>query len=144
MTTQDNKTISRRFFEEVWNDGNLDAVGELTAQDGVLRDRDMGEHRGRDATRDFIAVYRRAFPDLRFTIEEQIAEGDRVATRWTARGTHQGELMGIPPTMKSATVSGITLDRIADGRIAESIGSWDAFGMLQQLGVLAGQEAHQA
>jgi steroid delta-isomerase-like uncharacterized protein len=144
MTDQENTRISRRFFEEVWNDGNLDAVGELSAQDIVFRDRDMGEHRGHRSTREFVAGYRSAFPDLRFTIEEQIAEGDRVVTRWTARGTHQGELMGIPPTMKTATVSGMTLDRFADGRIAESIGCWDAFGMLQQLGVLAGEEAHRA
>jgi predicted ester cyclase len=67
-----------------------------------------------------------------------------VVTHWTARGTHRGELMGIPPTERAVTVSGITLDRLADGRIAESIGSWDASGMLQQLGVLSGQEPSRA
>jgi steroid delta-isomerase-like uncharacterized protein len=140
MTAQDNRTISRRVFEEFWNAGNPDAFAELMAEDIVFRDRDMGEHRGHAATRDFIAMYRAAFPDLRFTIEEQIAEGDRVATRWTARGTQRGELMGIPPTGRSVTVSGITIDRISEGRITESIGSWDAMGLMQQLGVLASSQ----
>jgi steroid delta-isomerase-like uncharacterized protein len=144
MAAQDNKAVSRRFFEDFWNAGNSDALTQLTTEDIVFRDRDMGEHRGHDATRAFVTMYRNAFPDLRFTIEEQIAEGDRVMTRWTARGTHRGELMGIPPTEKTATVSGITLDRISDGRIAESIGSWDALGMMQQLGVLSGQEGSRA
>jgi steroid delta-isomerase-like uncharacterized protein len=143
MTTPGNKAISRRFFEEFWNAGNLDAIHELTTENVVLRDRDMGEHRGHDASRTFVATYRNAFPDLRFTIEEQIAEGDKVVTRWTARGTHRGALMGIPPTEKSVTVSGITLDRITDGRIAESIGSWDALGLMQQIGVLSGQPGGQ-
>jgi steroid delta-isomerase-like uncharacterized protein len=144
MAAQDNKTISRRFFEEVWNGGNLDALDDLAAQDCVLHDRDMGEHRGVDAAREFVTAYRKAFPDLRFTIEEQIAEADKVATRWTARGTHRSELMGIPPTEKSVSVSGITIDRIAGGRIAESIGSWDALGMMQQLGILSGPAGGQA
>jgi len=144
MAAQDDKTISRRFFEEVWNDGNLDALEDLAARDSVLHDRDMGEHRGLDAARAFVGTYRKAFPDLRFTIEEQIAEDGKVVTRWTARGTHQGELMGIPPTEKSVSVSGVTIDRIADGRIAESIGSWDALGMMQQLGLLAVQPVGQS
>jgi len=138
MTIQENKAISRRFFEEFWNAGNPDVLTELTTEDIVFRDRDMGEHRGHGATRAFVTMYRKAFPDLRFTVEEQVTEGDRVVTRWTAQGTHRGELMGLPPTEKSATVSGMTLDRFADGRIAESIGSWDALGMMQQLGILSG------
>jgi steroid delta-isomerase-like uncharacterized protein len=140
MATVDNKRISRRFFDDVWNGRKLDAIGELAAEELVLHDRDMGEHRGADAARAFVDTYRRAFPDLRFTVEEQIAEGDKVVTRWTARGTHNGELMGIPPTGRTATVTGTTIDRIADGRIAESFGTWDALGMLQQLGVLAGEQ----
>jgi steroid delta-isomerase-like uncharacterized protein len=144
MTAQDNRAISRRFFEEFWNAGNPDALAELMAEDIIFRDRDVGEHRGHAATRDFIDMYRAAFPDLRFTIEEQIAEDDKVATRWTARGTHRGELMGIPPTGRSATVSGITIDRISQGRIRESIGSWDAMGLMQQLGVLAENQPDEA
>jgi steroid delta-isomerase-like uncharacterized protein len=143
MAAQENKGISRRFFEEVWNGGNLDAIDELSPPDGILRDRDMGEHRGRAAAREFVTTYRKAFPDLRFAIEEQIAEGDKVVTRWMASGTHRGELMGIPPTEKSVRVSGVTIDRITDGKIAESIGSWDALGLMQQLGVLSGEAGAQ-
>jgi len=144
MEVQDSRTISRRFFENFWNTGNLNAIGELATEDVVFRDRDMGEHRGHDDTRAFLTMYRTAFPDLRFAIEEQIAEGDKVVTRWKARGTHRGELMGIPPTERSVAVSGVTIDHIVDGRIAESIGSWDALGMMQQLGVLAGQPGGQS
>lgn len=135
MAAHDNKAISRRFFEDVWNDGKLRAIDELATSDSVFIDRDMEEHRGAQAARNLVSTYRNAFPDLRFTIEEQIAEGDTVATRWTATGTHRGELMGIPPTEQKTTVTGITIDRIVNDRIAESRGSWDAFGMLRQLGL---------
>ena len=81
-------------------------------------------------------MYRSAFPDMQLTIEDQIAEGDKVVTRWTARGTHQGELMGIPPTGKQATVTGITVGRVANGKFVESWSNFDALGMMQQLGVV--------
>jgi len=138
MTMQDNKAVSRRFFEEVWNGGDMDALQQLAAADIVLHDRDEGDFRGLEAARALVSSYRTAFPDLRFAIQEQIAEGDKVATLWKATGTHRGELMGIPPTEKHSTTTGITLDRIADGKIAESTGVWDALGLMQQLGVLSG------
>jgi predicted ester cyclase len=77
-----------------------------------------------------------AFPDLHFTIEDQIAEGDKVVNRVTARGTHLGDFRGIPPTGKQVTVAGITIDRIAGGKLVESWTSWDFLGILQQLGVV--------
>ena len=86
-------------------------------------------------------MYRNAFPDLHFTIDEQIAEGDKVVTRWTAHGTNKGELLGMPATDKSTTVTGIAVDRIANGKIAESWGIFDQFGMMQQLGVIPMPEA---
>ena len=86
-------------------------------------------------------MYRNAFPDIHFTIDEQIAGGDKVATRWTAQGTHKGELVGIPATGKSSTVTGIAVDRIVNGKIAESWGIFDRFGMMQQLGVIPVPEA---
>jgi steroid delta-isomerase-like uncharacterized protein len=141
MTTHDNKAISRRFFEDVWNGGKLDAIEHLASENIVLHDRDEGDVRGSEAARGLISTYRNAFPDLRFTIEEQIAEGDKVATLWKAAGTHRGELMGIPPTEKHSITTGVTIDRIADGRIVESTGVWDALGLMQQLGVLSGQPA---
>jgi steroid delta-isomerase-like uncharacterized protein len=83
-----------------------------------------------------VTVYRNAFPDVHFTIDEQIAEGDKVVTRWTGHGTHKGELAGIPATGKSATVTGMGVDRIVNGKIVESWGIFDQFGMMQQLGVI--------
>jgi steroid delta-isomerase-like uncharacterized protein len=141
MTTHDNKAISRRFFEDVWNAGNLDAIEHLAAENVVLHDRDEGDVRGSEGARGLISTYRNAFPDLRFTIEEQISEGDKVATLWKAAGTHRAELMGIPPTERHSITTGVTIDRIVDGRIVESTGIWDALGLMQQLGVLSGQPA---
>ena len=91
---------------------------------------------GIDAAKASIAGYRDAFPDLKVTIEDQIAEGDRVVTRWKAKGTQQGELMGMPATGKQATVTGITIDLIKSGRITESRTNWDTLGLLQQLGAI--------
>ena len=91
---------------------------------------------GPAGTKQLVTVYRNAFPNLHFTIDEQIAEGVKVVTRWTGHGTHKGELLGIPATDKSSTVTGISVDRIVNGKIAESWGIFDQFGMMQQLGVI--------
>ena len=79
-------------------------------------------------------VFRGAFPDTRITIEDQVAEGDRVVTRWTARGTHQGDLMGIPPSGASGEIGGVTINRISGGKIAETWGSYDLLGLIRQIG----------
>jgi len=92
--------------------------------------------RGPAGVKELIAGYRAAFPDIHVTIEDQIADGDLVVSRWSAKGTHQGELMGIPATGKHATVTGITIDRIADGLIVESWNNWDTLGLMQQLGAI--------
>jgi steroid delta-isomerase-like uncharacterized protein len=139
MAAHDRKAISRRFFEEVCTVGNLDMINELVTADAVHLDRDAEEYHGPTGVREWIAGYRSAFPDLRVTVQEQVAAGDTVASRWVTKGTHQGELWGIPPTGKSFAITGVTLDRFVDGRIAESKESWDAMGMLQQLGVLPEQ-----
>ena len=89
-------------------------------------------------------MYRTAFPDMRITIEDQVAEGDKVVTRWTASGTHQGDLMGIDPTGRRATVTGITIDRISGGKVEETWTNFDAMGMMQQLGVIPSPEQAQA
>jgi steroid delta-isomerase-like uncharacterized protein len=138
MLTETNKTVSRRFLEEVWNKGNLALLNEIIAKDHINSGPGAlpGLPTGPEGTKQLVMVYRNAFPDVHFTIDEQIAEGDKVVTRWTAHGTHQGELVGIPATSKSTTVTGINLDRIANGKIAESWGIFDQFGMMQQLGVI--------
>lgn len=132
-----NKRISRRLIEEAFNEGRYDVLDELVAPTFVQHDpSNPVAIEGVDGLRQFVDLYRTSFPDLKVTIEEQLAEGDRVATRWTAVGTHQADLMGIPATGKQATVTGMTLDRIEDGRIVESYNNWDTLGLLQQLGVV--------
>ena len=133
MTSDQNKTIVRRAFEEPWK-GNLDVVDELVASDYVGHDpASLEPLHGPEGVKEFISAYTAAFPDARITVEEQLAEGDRVATRWSGRGTHEGELMGVEPTGRQVTVSGLTISRLEGGKIVEEFQNWDTFGMLQQL-----------
>ena len=138
MLSETNKTVSRRFFDEVFGKGKLNVLDEIIATDhvntgpGALPELPTGP----EGAKQLVTLYRNAFPDLHFTIDEQIAEGDKVVTRWTADGTNKGELLGMPATGKSSTVTGIVVDRIANGKIAESWGIFDQFGMMQQLGVI--------
>ena len=138
MLSETNKTVSRRFFEELFGKGNLAVADEIIAKDHVNSGPGSipGLPTGPEGTKQLVTVYRNAFPDIRFTIDEQIAEGDKVMTRWSAHGTHQGELAGIPATGKTSTVTGIVIDRLVNGMIAESWAIFDQFGMLQQLGVI--------
>jgi len=137
MSAESNKALSRRLLEEAFNVGNIGVIDELVTTDFVNHDAALPEPMiGPDAAKATISGYRTAFPDLRLTVEEQIADDQGVATRWSAKGTHEGDLMGMAPTGKQATVTGITIDRIVDGRIAESWTNWDTLGMLQQLGVV--------
>ena len=121
--SDDLKAIPRRLIEEVYNQGKLDVVYEVIAAEYVGHDPSLPEDiAGAAAERELAAAYRVAFPDLSITIEDQVAEGDRVVTRWTARGTHIGDLWRIPAT--------------GNGRILESWANWDSLGLMQQLGVL--------
>lgn len=131
-----NKIVARRLVEEAFNKGNYGVIEELVAPTIVNHDPATGDETGVDGVRQNIDRYRSAFPDVKITIEEQVADGDLVASRWTATGTHKGELMGIAPTGKESTVTGLTLDKIKDGKIVESWTNWDTLGMLQQLGVI--------
>ena len=138
MLSETNKTVSRRFFDEVFSKGKLNVLDEIVAKDHVNKGPGTlpGLPTGPEGAKQLITVYRNAFPDLHFTIDEQIAEGDKVVTRWTAHGTNKGELLGMPATDRSSTVTGMAVDRIANGKIAESWGIFDQFGMMQQLGVI--------
>jgi steroid delta-isomerase-like uncharacterized protein len=136
MSSQENKAIVRRALEEPW-EGSLKVVDELIASAYIGHDPANPEPtRGPQGVKEFISVYRAAFPDARITVEKQLAEGDQVATRWIGRGTHKGELMGIPPTGKQVTVSGLTISRLEGGKIVEEFQNWDNFGMMQQLGAV--------
>ena len=133
---EENKASVRLAFEEGWNKGNLTTVDEDVATNYVLHDPFSGEVKGPEGYKQYVKMYRNAFPDLHFTVEDQIAEGDKVVTRWTCTGTHRGELMGIAPTGKLGTITGITIYRFSGGKIQESWSNWDDLGMLQQLGIV--------
>jgi len=135
MSTEDNKALVRRFYEEVFNQRNLALVDHLFSTTHVFHNPPTTLH-GTEEFKQLLSVYITAFPDARFTVEDAIAEGERVASRYTFRGTHQGELMGIPPTGKSVTVTGMIINRIVNGQSEEGWLNFDALGMLQQLGVI--------
>ncbi len=134
---EENKDTSRRFYEELFNQGNLDAAEEIVTPDFVIHDPNLPEEpRGPEGLKAFVSMYRSAFPDVEFTIEDQIAEGEKVGTRWVADGTHQGELMGIAPTGNRIRVRAFTLQRFSGGKIAEDWAHYDALGMMRQIGAI--------
>jgi steroid delta-isomerase-like uncharacterized protein len=139
MTAKENKERIRQFFavlnEQVWPKGNLTAADEFIAPDYVYHDP-SGPRRGREGFRDLITLYRTAFPDAQFTVEDQIAEGDQVLTRFTVRGTQRGAFMGIAPTGKPVTVSVLSLTRVANGKAVEEWERFDTLQMMQQIGEL--------
>ena len=136
--SEQNKALARRAIEEVWNEGKLAVIDELTASNATYHDPNVpgGKFTGPEGVKQFVQIYRGAFPDVRLTINDQIAEGDKVVTRWTATGTHKGQLMGIAATNKHATVTGVDVDRFQNGKVVEAWASYDMFGLLQQLGVV--------
>ena len=135
--SEENKTLVRREVEEVFSKGNLDAAEEIYAPGYVSHEPTSPEDiRGVDGARQFAAEFREAFPDLQVTVEDQFAEWDRVATRFTARGTHQGELEGIAPTGNRVEVTGLVISRITGGKIAEDWTHYDALGLMQQIGAI--------
>src|SRR5215204_7111265 len=143
--SEENKAIARRALEEVFSAGNLDVVDEIVSEDHVHHDPAMPEEgHGREHLKEFARMYRSAFPDVHVEIEDMIAEGDRVATRWVASGTHEGDLMGISPTGNRVTVVGTTIDRLVDGQIEETWDYYDALGMMRQLGAIPSPEETQA
>lgn len=134
MTTG-NREVTRRVFEEVWNEKNVDAVSELMATNYVHHDAQSPSFpNGIDGYKQFVNYYLSAFPDIRFSIEDEISEGDAAVIRWTATGTHEGDLPGLARTGKSFSVTGISIARLSNGIIVESWNSWDALGLMQQLG----------
>jgi steroid delta-isomerase-like uncharacterized protein len=142
--SEHNKAIVRRLFTELWNNGNLSVAGEVFAPNYAHYDPSTPDFgRGPDSEKKRAALYRTAFPDLHLTIEDVIAEGETVMTRWSCRGTHKGDLNGIAPTGKHITISGVTVARVSNGKIVEGYVNWDALGLMQQLGVVP-QPANRA
>jgi steroid delta-isomerase-like uncharacterized protein len=134
--SEENKAIKNRLMEEVLNKKNLAAADEIVAEDFVELDPLPGQEQGREGLKQILSVFFAAFPDLRWTIEEQIDEGDKVVSRFTWRGTHKGEFLGISPTGGQVTVKGVVIDRVVEGQFVESRILMDNLGMMQQLGVI--------
>ena len=136
MSAEQDKMLARHRCEGVWNSRNLAVIDELVAPYFVFHNSVQTLY-GPEDYRQFAITFHNAFPEAHFTIEDVIAEGDMVALRWTARGTHRGKLLGIAPTGKQVTVSGITMTLISKGKSVESWGEFDALGMLQQIGAIS-------
>jgi steroid delta-isomerase-like uncharacterized protein len=136
MSAKDNMAAARRLLDEGWSQGKLDVVDELVADSYVFRDPAVPGIEGTEGLKQLITMYRTGYPDLKFTLEDQLADGDKVVNRWTCAGTHEGELMGIPATGKYTTTSGISISRFEGGKAVEEWVRWDTLGWLQQLGVI--------
>lgn len=136
-TAQENKDVVRKYIEDAWNEVALDLVDELVAAEAPHHDPTLSERPDGPAGRkQSIQVYHTACPDVHVSIEEMVAENDLVAVRWTGRGTHDGELMGIEPTGTEIKITGMSINRVEEGQIAETWEVYDALGMLQQIGAV--------
>ena len=139
MSFEENKAVVRRFVEEFWNHGNITAADELMTADAIIVLPGRGPV-SKESFKAFAVTLRSAFPDWHSTLEEMIAEDDRVGERWTGRGTHQGAFQGILPTGRQVTVPGFVFYRVIAGKIAEFRGLFDGLSMLHQLGALPPSE----
>jgi steroid delta-isomerase-like uncharacterized protein len=144
VSAEENKAVARRWFEDLFNAGNLEVADEIIAPDHINHDPTLPDiPPGPEGQKQIVNLYRGAFTNAHISVEEQLAEGERVATRWTGSGTHQDELMGVAPTGNQVTVTGITINRLSGGKIAESWSNYDALGMMQQIGAAPSPEGGQ-
>jgi len=131
-----NKALVRRFYEEAFMKGNLDVIDEISEPNFIDHNPAPGQEPGIQGIKKSLVEYRTAFPDLQITVEDMIAEGDKVVARITATGTHKGVFAGIPATGKRASISVIDIVRVANGKAVERWGIEDNMGLMQQLGVI--------
>jgi steroid delta-isomerase-like uncharacterized protein len=135
--SEQNKTVVRRLFDELWNKGNMLVADEIIAPTYLHHDDstpDLGK--GPESEKKRVNLYRTAFHDLRLSIEDLLAEGETVVARWSCRGVHKGELNDIAPTGKQFAITGVTIARFSNGKIVEGFVNWDALGLMRQLGVV--------
>ena len=135
--SEQNKTLARRWFEDLFSRGNLDAANEILSAEFVDHLTHEDE-RGIEELKHYVTIYRTAFPDIQDSVEDIVAEADKVVVRWRSGGTHQGEFMGVPPTGRHVTFSGMRLFRIAENKIVESWVNIDERGLREQLGAVSG------
>jgi steroid delta-isomerase-like uncharacterized protein len=136
MSVEESREIGRRFVEEVINGKNLAAADELVAEDFVELDPLPGQEQGREGLKQVLAMLFAAFPDLHWTSEEEAAEGDKLWSRFTWRGTHRGDFLGIPPTGNQVEVNGVEILRIVEGKMVDSRILMNELSLMQQLGVI--------
>lgn len=137
MSTEDNKALVQRVMQEAMNKGNLSIVDQLVATEYVYRAPGSSELHGPEGMKQNVMLYRTAFPDVHLSIDRLIAEDDTVVVCWTGSGTHNGALMGIPPTRKYVSnIKGITVARCTAGKMVESTDVFDMLGILQQIGAV--------
>ena len=129
---------SRRLLEQSFNTGTFELIDQLVAPEALNHDPALPAHmrdlRGPDALKRIVTMYRAAFPDLRMTVDDVIASGDKVVLRWHSEGTHRGELAGLAPTGVHGMATGISIDQWRDGKIVEAWAEWDNMGLARQLG----------
>jgi steroid delta-isomerase-like uncharacterized protein len=135
MSTEDNKAVVRSLIDGLFTDGDLSAVDTYLAADFVMHDPPLGVPADREGMRTAAAMMRKAFPDWHSDLHMLVGEGDIVVERFTASGTHQGELMGVAPTSKTASLKGINIFRVRDGRVVEWWSRLDELGLFRQLGL---------
>lgn len=137
MTAEANAANALRILDEAWTQGNVDALDKLCAPDCVVHDLSThAQFYGLEANKQRLRDYRKAMPDLHVRVEDLIASGDKVVTRWCSTGTQEGELRGHPPTYRHAEIAGMSIDRFNDeGRLAETWYQWDMLSLMQQLGI---------
>ena len=141
MSAEESKATMRRYFLDAFEQGNIDLLDELLAPDYVNHTPATPDlPTGPEGVKGVVTMFRSAMPDLRVLIEDMIAEGDKVATRYTLEGTHEGELFGVPPTGQRLSIESITVERVSDGKIREHWRVTDELGMMQQLGAMPAPE----
>jgi ketosteroid isomerase-like protein len=135
--SEQNKSVVRRLFDELWNKGNLQVADEIIAPTYQHHDAstpDLGK--GPESEKKRVTLYRNAFHDFRLNMEDLLADGETVVARWSCRGVHKGELNGIAPTGKQFAITGVTIARFSNGKVVEGFVNWDALGLMRQLGVV--------
>jgi steroid delta-isomerase-like uncharacterized protein len=139
MSAEENKERARRLMEEAFGQGKTEVIDEVLHSDFVCYDpnSEAGEVRGAETIKGEIEYFRQAVPDLTYTVEDQVAEGDKVVTRYTASGTHRGEFFGVPPTGNRIEMSGIQIDRFDEsGKMVEEWPAYDLLGAMRQIGAI--------
>ena len=137
MSTEENKTVIRRYFDEIWNQKKVEALAELVAENAHGYDATSAEPViGFENIKQVVLLFHRVFPDIQVSLYDMIAEGDKVVARWGLRGAHSDLFMGVPASGKKVNVNGIIIFRLENKKIAEYWGNFDTLGLMKQIGAI--------